>query len=119
MIDGGHARLTLGVGAIGILLALNPVLDPARGPVEGELLSSGTTRYRNWGRRGGGAGISPRGQAIRGSMLLETDAGDEVVIEPMGAQANRMESWTRACPKGGRVRALRHLDVVLDVDCPQ
>lgn len=117
LIDGGHGKLSLGVGAFGFLLALNPVLDLVRGPAEGELLSSSTTRYTAWG--GGGSRVTPRGQSIRGSLLLETDAGDKVIIKPIGAQANRMQSWTRACPKGGRVHALRHLDVVLGVVCAQ
>ena len=119
LLDGGHAKLTLGAGALVFLLALNPVLDLVRGPAEGELLSSGTTRYTAWGVRGAGAGVARQGQSIRGSLLLETDAGEQVVIQPMGAQANRMESQTQACPKGGRVHALRYLDVVLTVVCAE
>jgi hypothetical protein len=111
LIDGGHAKLTLGVGAFGLILALNPVLDLVQGPAEGELLSSGASRYTSRGRPGSGS--------IRGSLLLETDAGDEVLIEPIGAQANRMETQTQACPNGGRVYALRHLDVVLEVVCAE
>jgi hypothetical protein len=110
LIDGGHAKLTLGVGAFGLVLALNPALDLVQGPAEGELLSSGVSHY------GGG---SSRSGSIRGSLLLETDAGDEVLIEPIGAQANRMETQTLACPNGGRVYALRHLDVVLEVVCAE
>ena len=113
LVDTGHVKLTLGTGAFGLLLGVNPLLDLMRGPAQGVLLSSGTEH----GAYGRGSGTSA--QTIHGTLVLETDAGEQVVIQPMGAQANRMESQTQACPKGGRVHALRHLDVVLTVVCAE
>ena len=113
LVDTGHVKLTLGTGAFGLLLGVNPLLDLMRGPVQGVLLSSGTEH----GAYGRGSGTSA--PTIHGTLVLETDAGEQVVIQPMGAQANRMESQTQACPRGGRVHALRHLDVVLTVVCAE
>lgn len=115
----GHAKLGMGVGLLGLVLAINPVLDLFRGPVEGLLLDCGTTRQAAYGPSGSGAGISPRGQSIHGTLLLQTAEEDTLRIEPMGAQANRMEDLCGACPAGGQVQALRHLDVVLAVRCQE
>ncbi len=117
LVGQGHAKLTSGVGLIGVVLGINPLLDLVQGPVEGILLDSGTTRQAAYGPSGSGAGVSPRGQSIHGTLLLQTAAGEQVRVAPMGAQANRMEALCAACPQGGQVQALRHLDVVLDLRC--
>jgi hypothetical protein len=117
LVESGHVKISLGLGALGALLAINPLLDLIRGPAEGVLLSSATQRANAWGPSGSGAGVSPRGQSIHGTLLLVTEAGEQIEIEPMGAQANRMEKLTQTCTSEGRVQALRHLDVVLAVDC--
>lgn len=119
LVGQGHAKLTSGVGLIGVVLGVNPLLDLVRGPVEGILLDSGTARHAAYGPSGSGAGVSPRGPSIRGTLLLQTRDGEQVRIEPMGAQANRMETQTAACGEQGQVYALRHLDVVLEVRCEE
>lgn len=119
LIDGGHAKLTLSVGALGLLLAINPVLDLLQGPAQGALLSMGTTRYSAWSASGHDARVSPSSPSIRGTLVLRTPQGEEVLVEPIGAQANRMESMAAGCGRspGGQAAVLRHLDVVLSVDC--
>lgn len=119
LVDGGYFKLTAGVGALGLLLAINPVLDLVRGPAQGMLLSVGTTRYPAWAALGPGARVSQGSQSIQGTLVLQNQDGQEVVIEPIGAQANRMESLTVGCGPGhgGQATALRGLDVVLEIDC--
>lgn len=113
LVEGGHFKLTAGLGLLGLLLAVNPVLDLVRGPAQGALQSIGTAQFKTWSSVARGT----RTASIQGTLVLKTQEGDMVVVEPIGAQANRMDAMGQGCTSGGQATVLRHLDVVLQVDC--
>jgi hypothetical protein len=109
------AVLGLVTGLVTLVLNPNPLLDLVRGPyvgpghLAGVELSRGVLHSRPTG------GPSP---TIEGDLTWIGLDRVTVRIRPIGIQANRVEDALATCPDGvGRLVALRHLDVVVALEC--
>ncbi|MCB9780477.1 MAG: hypothetical protein H6742_18065 [Alphaproteobacteria bacterium] len=111
------AVATVLCGGLSLGLSINPVLDLVRGPLDavGTVQDSAAWTQRFRGRPSGTATTTDHGR-----LEFRAADGDLTVIEPLGFQVSHMEAALQDCPRlDGPVRlvALRHLDIVVAVEC--
>jgi len=112
-IPSARGALLLGGAVLGFVLCFNAVFDLVRGPLVDRVTLLDVTFQE-------GRFVRPTGSnaALHSELRATTSSGDEIRVRPSGMQANRLQRMIERCSSNGaRLIALRHLQIVVDLQC--